>query len=185
MPDCIKNFPWLGLLLWRVAVAGFPRSRPRAARRAMPTRRGAETAKCHLWASRRLPQSVAAVGRIGIRREQCCIAKNCLRHTGGLATLCTAAMRLCRAVCFLGRFLPKLGGATSTAIFLPAVRVCPMPDRRAQRGTTGHCAVPFPLPFGQRDGAPGRGRAAHSVACAHRGTGRHTLTANAVTPGSA
>jgi len=28
-----------------------------------------------------------------------------------------------RAVCFLGRFLPKLGGATSAAIFLSALRV--------------------------------------------------------------
>jgi hypothetical protein len=65
------------------------------------------------------PKADTATQSRSIWREQCCIAKNLLHHPRGLATLCTAAMRLCRAVCFLGRFLPKLGGAKSAAIFLP------------------------------------------------------------------
>src|SRR5579875_362538 len=46
-----------------------------------------------------------------------CIAKNALHRSGKITRLCIAAMRRCRAVCFLGRFLPKLGGAKSAASF--------------------------------------------------------------------
>src|SRR5450759_203059 len=43
--------------------------------------------------------------------QQCCTAKKCLRAAAQSPNLCIAARRLCRVVCFLGRFLPKLGGA--------------------------------------------------------------------------
>ena len=58
-----------------------------------------------------------------------------------------------RAVCFLGRFLPKLGGATSVAIFLraaqPAVRVRAVPAKPAMSrvmlcrsaGKPGSCSI--------------------------------------------
>jgi hypothetical protein len=45
------------------------------------------------------------------------LQKNRLKTIPGLAILCVAAMRLGRAVCFLGRFLPKLGGASAPPFF--------------------------------------------------------------------
>ena len=51
--------------------------------------------------------------------RECCTAKYPLREDDSAAYLVHRSnAALGRAVCFLGRFLPKLGGAASTAIFL-------------------------------------------------------------------
>jgi len=51
---------------------------------------------------------------------KCCVAKNRSRTNVRRARLCAAAMWPCRTVCFLGRFLPKLGGATKRRHFFCA-----------------------------------------------------------------
>jgi hypothetical protein len=51
--------------------------------------------------------------------RECCTAKYPLRPNDSAAYLVHRSNAAPgRAVCFLGRFLPKLGGAASTAIFL-------------------------------------------------------------------
>ena len=84
------------------------------------------------------------------RFRECCSVKCSLLTNGRPPTLCTAAMRLLsRAVCFLGRFLPKLGGATSAAFFCPAHR----PRRRMLSQEARPCR-PAPSDQGSGRGYP-------------------------------
>jgi hypothetical protein len=76
--------------------------------------------------------------------RECCTAKYPLRPNDSAAYLVRRSNAAPgRAVCFLGRFLPKLGGATSTAIFLrprsgspdPVQRSANVPAARARPAT--------------------------------------------------
>jgi hypothetical protein len=90
-------------------------TRPGPTLRRPALRRGAWTFQA---LNRRLDYGcVATASRQEVQVILRCTATYRLHAADRAATLCIAAMRPRRAVCFLGRFLPKLGGATSVAIF--------------------------------------------------------------------